>query len=130
MDTKLETCKVLGMVNITVLASGSIFLGETMEPIRGTSNPYGKINMGMPFTGRPKAVVFDYKAKISEDTLVTRATGSAPEKVKGRDKAEVFVFLQKRWEDENGNVFAKRVGTVVEITMACLLPTERTLFTP
>lgn len=114
MDTKLETCKVLGMVNITVLASGSIFLGETMEPIRGTSNPYGKINMGMPFTGRPKAVVFDYKAKISEDTLVTRATGSAPEKVKGRDKAEVFVFLQKRWEDKNGNIFSHRIASASE----------------
>ena len=34
--------------------------------------------------------------------------------VAGRDSAEVYVILQKRWEDENGNVYAKRIGTAIE----------------
>lgn len=114
MDTKLEKVKVLGMVNISVLASGSIFLGRTIEPIRGANDPYKNLDMGIPFTGTPDAVVFDYKAKISPDTMATRATGSGISKVKGRDRAEVVVFLQKRWEDEKGNIFAQRIGTARE----------------
>jgi hypothetical protein len=31
--------------------------------------------------------------------------------LQGRDNAEVYVLLQKRWEDENGNIYANRVGT-------------------
>src|SRR5699024_6848585 len=27
------------------------------------------------------------------------------------DKAEVHILLQKRWEDKDGNVYAKRIGT-------------------
>ena len=34
MATHIETCKVLGLVNIKVLAAGSIFLGDMKEPIR------------------------------------------------------------------------------------------------
>lgn len=114
MDTKLEKVKVLGMVNISVLASGSIFLGRTIEPIRGANDPYKNLDMGIHFAGKPDAVVFDYKAKISPDTMVTRATGSGISKVEGRDRAEVVVFLQKRWEDEKGNIFAQRIGTARE----------------
>ena len=33
MDTRMESVKVLGLVNITVLAAGSVFLGEMHEPI-------------------------------------------------------------------------------------------------
>ena len=28
-----------------------------------------------------------------------------------KDACEVFVLLQRRWEDANGNIYAKRVGT-------------------
>lgn len=113
MDTKLEKVKVLGLVNISVLASGSIFLGKTLEPIRGASDPYKNLDMGIPFTGTPEALVFDYKAKISQDTMVTRASGSGVTKIKGRDRAEVLLFLQRRWEDDKGNIYAQRVGTAV-----------------
>ncbi len=113
MDTKLEKVKVLGVVNISVLASGSIFLGKTLEPIRGASDPYKNLDMGIPFTGTPEALVFDYKAKISQDTMVTRASGSGVTKIKGRDQAEVLLFLQRRWEDDKGNIYAQRVGTAV-----------------
>ena len=33
--------------------------------------------------------------------------------LEGKDFPEVNLFLQKRWEDEKGNIYAKRVGTMV-----------------
>ena len=68
MDTRMESVKVFGIVDITVLAAGSMFLGEVHEPITD---------------------------------------------VEGKDFPEVNLFLQKRWEDEKGNIYAKRVGTMV-----------------
>ena len=38
LETHIESVKVLGMVNITVLAAGSIYLGDMLEPITGTSS--------------------------------------------------------------------------------------------
>ena len=38
LETHIESVKVLGMVNITVLASGSMFLGDMKEPITGTKD--------------------------------------------------------------------------------------------
>ena len=35
MDTRMESVKVFGIVDITVLAAGSMFLGEVHEPIKG-----------------------------------------------------------------------------------------------
>ena len=57
--THIETCKVLGIVNIKVLAAGSIYLGQMLEPITSTSNPMAKLDAGMRFTARPKALMFD-----------------------------------------------------------------------
>ncbi|UVV51959.1 PCMD domain-containing protein [Bacteroides thetaiotaomicron] len=34
LDTRMESVKVLGLVNITVLAAGSIFTGSVHEPIK------------------------------------------------------------------------------------------------
>ena len=53
------------MVNITVLAAGSIYLGDMLEPITGTKNAEKNMNWGVPFTQRPKAVRYDYKVKMS-----------------------------------------------------------------
>ncbi len=47
LSTKIEHCKAIGLVNIDVLVSGSIFLGRMFEPIRSTSNPYAKMEMGI-----------------------------------------------------------------------------------
>ena len=41
LETHIESVKVLGMVNITVLAAGSIYLGDMLEPITGTKNELG-----------------------------------------------------------------------------------------
>jgi len=56
LETHIESVKVLGMVNITVLAAGSIYLGDMLEPITGTKNAEKNMNWGVPFTQRPKAV--------------------------------------------------------------------------
>ena len=114
LDTRLETCKVLGLVNITVLASGSLFLGEADEPIKSASDPLSKILMGIPFTGHPKALMLDYKARISTDDFVTKATGLGSSRQSGRDEGEFVLYLQHRWEDAKGNVYARRVGTIKE----------------
>lgn len=43
-----------------------------------------------------------------------RATGfSKITDVAGKDFPAAILFLQKRWEDAQGNVYAKRVGTMV-----------------
>lgn len=114
METRIETCVVLGLVNIKVLAAGSMFLGTVYEPIRSTSNPQSKLGSGIPFTRRPAAVQFDYKVKLSGEKNRIRSTGFSKESVvEGMDLPEVNVFLQHRWEDSQGNVYAKRVGTMV-----------------
>lgn len=52
---------------------------------------------------------------MSPDAQRTRSTGfSRKSKVEGRDEALAIPLLQKRWEDQNGNVYAKRVGTMVQ----------------
>ena len=113
--THVETCKVLGLVNIKVLAAGSVFLGQTQEPITGTSNPMGKLDAGVRFTQRPKAICFDYKIKLSGQPDRIRQTGfSRVTKVKGMDTPDCGLYLQKRWEDAKGNIYAKRVGTMVK----------------
>ena len=107
VETLMEKCKVLGIVNITVLVPGTIYLGQMHEPIKDTKNPQSKLNAGIPFTETPNAVVFDYKMEPPGTDHRIKATGfSKIVDVAGRDSAEVYVILQKRWEDENGNVYA------------------------
>lgn len=112
LDSKLEVVRVLNMVDIEVLVSGSIYLGELYEPIRSVNSPYSKMTMGIPFTKRPKKLVFDYNLQMSDDGNRIYSTGLKPKKVvQGPDSAEVYILLQHRWEDEDGNVYAHRVGT-------------------
>lgn len=111
LDTKMETVKVLGIINISVLISGSIFLGETIEPVTSPSDPYGCLNMGVPFTGKPKALIFDYKCTISDSKTVQKCTTFSSSTFTGHDEGEAYIFLQKRWEDKDGNIYAKRIGT-------------------
>ena len=113
--THVETCKVLGLVNIKVLAAGSIFLGQMQEPITGTKNPMGKMDAGIKFNQRPKSLCFDYKIKLSGEPNRIRQTGfSRVTTVEGIDMPDCIMYLQKRWEDGEGNIFAKRVGTMVK----------------
>lgn len=112
LESKLEVVRVLGMIDIEVLISGSIYLGELYEPIRSVNSPYSKMTMGIPFTKHPKKLVFDYNLKMSDNGNRIYSTGLSPKKVvQGPDSAEVYILLQHRWEDEKGNVYAHRVGT-------------------
>lgn len=112
MTTILEEVKALGLVNMKVLVSGSIFLGEMLEPVSSTKNPYSKMNMGIPFSKRPKNLVFDYKVTVPENNKMIYSSGfGSQKKLDTSDNAEVFILLQHRWEDEDGNLHAYRVGT-------------------
>ncbi|MCD8177607.1 MAG: PCMD domain-containing protein [Tannerellaceae bacterium] len=110
LETRIETVRVAGLININVLASGTIFLGEMVEPVKDTKNPQSKLVTGIPFTGRPVALQFDYKVITGGDCI--RSTGFSRQKnVDRKDMAEVQILLQHRWEDAEGNVYAKRVAT-------------------
>ncbi|NPD90981.1 PCMD domain-containing protein [Xylanibacter muris] len=114
MTTHIETCKVLGLMNIKVLAAGSIFLGDMKEPITGTKDGPKALNFGIPFSKRPKAVKYDYKTHIPGNKDRIKLTGfSGRSTVPGKDYAITVLFLQKRHEDTNGNITAERVGTMV-----------------
>ena len=47
LTTHLESVKVLGLMNIKVLAAGSIFLGDMKEPITDTKDPQKWQNCGV-----------------------------------------------------------------------------------
>jgi hypothetical protein len=113
LETRMERVKVLGLINISVLATGTIFVGEVMEPVRDTKNPQSKLNNNIPFTKRPKALEFDYKVEPGGKQI--KATGfSRIVDIPEQNNAEASLLLQYRWEDEKGNLFAKRVGTAYE----------------
>lgn len=111
--THIVEAKVLGIINIKVLAAGSIFLGNTIQPIRDTKNPMAKLNAGLPFTKRPKAIMFDYKTHIVPGNRIRQNGIAKGASVAGQDMADCILYLQKRWEDAKGNIYAKRVGTMV-----------------
>ena len=114
MTTHIETCKVLGLINIKVLAAGSIFLGDMKEPITGTKEGPKALNFGIPFTHRPKALRFDYRVHVPGNANRIRQTGfSKVTTVPGKDYCVALLLLQRRHEDAHGNITAQRVGTVV-----------------
>jgi len=110
--TQMETVKVLGLINMNVMVAGSMFLGEMIEPISSTGDPYSKMEMGMKYNKRPKCLSFDYKVDMHMTDCRVRSTGFGPKKtLPGRDEAVVFIMLQRRWEDADGNIHATRVAT-------------------
>ena len=112
METIMEKVKVAGLLNMNVVVPGTIYFGQEFEPITSTKNPYAKMEMGIPYTKRPAALVYDYKVVIPAGNTRTKATGfGSPKTLQGRDDCEVYVMLQRRWEDAKGNIYAKRVGT-------------------
>lgn len=114
LTTHIESVKVLGLINIKVLAAGSIFLGDMKEPITGTKEGPMAMNNGIPFTGRPEALRFDYRMQAAGGDSRIKQTGfSKKQTVAGRDYAIATLYLQRRTEDKDGNITAKRVGTMV-----------------
>lgn len=112
MEARMEEVKVLGIINMDVMVAGTIFLGRIFEPITSPKGPYSKMEMGIPYTKRPAALVYDFKVEMPDANTRVKSTGFSSKKtLQGRDNAEVYVLLQKRWEDKNGNIYAQRVGT-------------------
>lgn len=117
MDSKLDGVVVLGMINVKVQVSGTLFTGITYEPVtlKGANDPYSVVEMGIPFTKHPSALILDYKALVEDVNVITYAKATPrPKEKQGRDCAEMYVYLQRRWEDESGNIIAYRVGTGYE----------------
>ena len=73
------------------------------------------MEMGIPFAKRPSALVFDYKLNIPAVDMVYSSGFGKKKTIPGHDKAEVLIYLQRRWEDADGNIYAKRVGTGREL---------------
>lgn len=111
-EARMEHVKVLGIINMDVMVAGTVFLGEINEPITSPKGPFSKMEMGIPYTKRPKALVYDFMVEMPTTDTRVKSTGfSAKKTIKGRDNAEVYVLLQKRWEGPDGKLYAKRVGT-------------------
>lgn len=116
LETTLQTVTAVG-IDLKALATGSLFTGRLIEPItlEGCKEPMKTMDIGIPFTKHPKALMLDYKAVIQQGKDLVKATGSAKVTTfKGQDEGEIVLFLQRRWEDANGNIFAYRVGTASE----------------
>lgn len=116
LETHIENVKALGIINMEVTCQGALLVGKLVEPIRDTKAPMSKVLYGVPFEGRPQALVFDYKADVGH--TVIRGTGFSRLKDMGYpDFPEIAIILQKRWEDADGNIHALRVGTGIERIM-------------
>ena len=106
LETAIRKDNIAGL-KVEVLIAGTLLVGDMLEPVRGLKDPLKNINQGIPFNRKPQAVKFDYKYHIG-NKCVKAIYGIDP--IEGADKAEFCLILQKRWEDENGNVFATRIG--------------------
>jgi hypothetical protein len=103
------------MIDVSVIATGTLFWGRTIEPITTAKDPYRNLDIGIPFTGKPSYLMYDYKCTVSPENWVWYAKGmAAPKKQTGHDECAAFLLLQKRWEDADGNIHALRVGTGFE----------------
>ena len=114
MESTLETVSAIG-IDFKALATGSIFTGKMIDVVgmKQSNDPNSAIDMGVPFTGRPSALLLDYKALIQDAAAVYAPAKTKVKEVAGRDKGHITLILQHRWE-ENGHVYAYRVGTAVQ----------------
>ena len=111
LSTVFASCKVAGLVEIQVLATGSLYWGKMLEPITGVKDPYANMDWGIPFTDRPAAVLLDYKAVLPATGTLVRGTTFRKTEFPGEDPCQVMLLLQRRWEEPDGSIHAERVGT-------------------
>ena len=111
LDTRFAECKVAGLVEIRVLATGALYWGRMLEPVTGVKNPYAFMDWGIPFTRRPSALVLDGKAELPDTGVLVRGTTFSQKEFPGDDPCQIMLLLQQRWEDGDGNIHALRVGT-------------------
>lgn len=113
LSTRFASCRVAGMIDIKVLATGALYWGKMLEPIRGVSKPYSYMDWGIPFTGRPSALLLDCKAELPNTGILTKGTTFKQEEFPGEDPCQILLILQYRWEEADGSIHAKRVATGV-----------------
>lgn len=111
--SQMAACKVAGIINVRVMAAGAVYWGQTQEPVSGIKNPYTVMTWGIPFTKRPKAMVYNYKAVVPNTGKLIKSTTFRASEFDGYDPVEMALVLQQRWEDADGNIHAKRVGTAM-----------------
>lgn len=111
LTTRFASCRVAGLVEIKVLATGALYWGKMLEPITGVKDPYSFMDWGIPFTRRPSALVLDCKAQLPNTGLLTKGTTFRQKEFPGEDPCRISLILQKRWEDASGQIHALRVGT-------------------
>lgn len=111
LATDFASCRVAGLVDIKVLAQGSIYWGRMLEPVTGVNDPYAFMDWGIPFSGHPEALLLDYKAVVSTSGMLTKGTTFSSTTFPGDDPEEIMLILQRRWEDADGKIHAERVGT-------------------
>ena len=119
LDVDMLGVRVMGMIDVQVLVSGTLFTGRNLEPITTAADPYQNIDFGVPFTSRPSALMFDYKCVVEQENWYWHAKGgSKPKKREYEngeiDEAEAYIYLQHRWEDDKGKIHSIRVGTGYE----------------
>ena len=110
LRTEKMSFRVMGMLKMNVLTAGALYLGRMKEPVESLKSTYAMVDMGVPFKKRPSCLVFDYAAKIGNSGRLQYCPGRKEEFYEGYDKAQVFILLQRRWE-EDGHVYAERVAT-------------------
>ena len=112
MESTLETVSAVG-INFKALATGAIYTGKMIDVVgmKQSNDPNSAIDMGIPFTGRPSALILDYTALIQNQTAVYAPAKPHVKAVDGQDAGQITLILQHRWE-ENGHVYAYRVGSV------------------
>ena len=111
LSTVFASCRVAGLVEIQVLATGSLYWGKMFEPITSVREPYSNMDWGIPFTGKPSALLIDYKAFLPVTGKLVKGTSFRKTEFDGEDPCMVMLLLQRRWEDADGNIHAERVGT-------------------
>lgn len=111
LSTRFASCKVAGLVEIKVLATGALYWGKMLEPVTGVKDPYAFMDWGIPFRERPSALVLDGKAELPDTGMLVRGTTFSQKEFPGKDPCQVMLLLQQRWEDAQGNIHALRVGT-------------------
>jgi len=111
LSTRYANCRVAGIINISVLATGAIYWGRMLEPVTSVKDPFSFMDWGIPFTKRPSALLMDCQAELPNTGTLVRGTTFSHKEFPGEDPCQIVLLLQRRWEEADGSVHAQRVGT-------------------
>lgn len=113
LETHIEKVKVLGLINIKVLAAGyfswEMFVNRSPVPRMVQRLSTGVFRLRLVL----RLCVSITRPPFLMLPTVSNRMDSVCSTVAGRDHAIVVLYLQKRHEDAKGNITAKRVGTMV-----------------